>query len=119
VFEGNEPSERVYRPEVKVDPWGWAIGQLSDIGALCEANLIPVEAVSVDVDAVREQAKQIVELAQSLAPTACTSVDQCFRWTSDIAETVRLMVKNMDDLSMLDTEHTAPWLGEARHHLGR
>lgn len=112
TFEGNEPCERVFRPEVSADPWGWTIGQLSDIVALCEANLIPVEAVRVDVDAVGGQALQIVEFAQSLAPAACKSVDQCYRWTSDIAETVQLMVTNMHDRSMLDREYAAPWLRE-------
>jgi hypothetical protein len=111
AFEGNEPSERVFASEVTADPWDWTIGQLSDVGALCEANLVPAEAVSVDVDAVGSQAPQIVEYAQSLAPAACTSVDQCYRWTSDIAETVQLMVKNMDDPTMLDREYAAPWLG--------
>jgi hypothetical protein len=111
TFEGNEPSERVFAAEVNADPWGWAIGQLSDVGALCEANLISNESVSADVDAVRRQASQIVEFAQSIAPTACTSVDQCYRWTSDIAETVQLMVKNMEDPSLLDREYAAPWLG--------
>lgn len=115
TFEENEPCARVFRPEVNADPWSWAMSQLSDIGALCEANLIPAEAVSVDIDAVGGQARQIIELAQSLAPKACTSADQCFRWTSDIAETVQLMVKNMDDPSMLDQEYTAPWLGESLH----
>ena len=118
AFEGSEPSARVFAPEVNADPWGWTIGQLSDVGALCEADLIRPEAVSVDVDAVGGQASQIVEFAQSLAPTACTSVDQCYRWTSDIAETVQLMVRNMDDPSMLDREYTAPWLGRTLHHHG-
>lgn len=111
TFEGNEPCARVFAPEVNTDPWGWTIDQLSDVGALCEANSIPIETVSVDVDAVGGQASQIVEFAQSLAPTACTSVDQCYRWTSDIAETVQLMVKNMDDVRVLDSEYAAPWLG--------
>src|SRR5262245_43659427 len=115
TFEGNEPCARVFRPEVTADPWSWATAQLADIGALCEANRIPVEAVSADIDAVRGQAAQIAEVAQSLAPAACTSVDQCFRWTSDIAETIRLMAENMDDPSMLDREHTAPWLDETLH----
>ncbi len=110
TFEGNEPSARVFAAEVNADPWGWAMRQLSDVGALCEANLIPTEVVRVDVDAVGRQASQIVEYAQSIAPTACTSVDQCYRWTSDIAETVQLMVKNMDDPSVLDSEYAAPWL---------
>jgi hypothetical protein len=111
TFDGNEPCARVFAPEVKADPWGWTIGQLSDVGALCEANLIPVEAVSVDVEPVGRQTSQIVEFAQSLAPTACTSVEQCYRWTSDITETVQLMVKNMDDPRVLDSGYAAPWLG--------
>ena len=117
TFEGNEPCARVFRPEVAADPWSWATSQLADIGALCEANLIPVDAVRVDIDAVAEEAAHIVESAQSLAPSACTSADQCFRWTNDIAETVQLMVKNMDDPSMLDRDYTALWLGETLHHL--
>lgn len=117
TFEENEPCARVFRPEVTADPWSWTASQLSDVGALCEANRIPVEAVRVDIDAVRGEASRIVELARSLAPTACTSVEQCFEWTNDIAETVQLMVKNMDDPSMIDREYAAPWLGETPHRL--
>ena len=112
IFEGNEPCARVFRPEVNADPWSWTTSQLSDIGALCEASQVPIEAVRADIGAVGGEAPHIVASAQSLAPTACTSVDQCFRWTEDVTETVQLMVRNMDDPSMLDHQYTAPWLGE-------
>jgi hypothetical protein len=111
TFDGSEPSARVFAAEINADPWGWALGQLCDVGALCDTSLISPEAVSADVEAVGGQASEIVEFAQTLAPTACTSVDRCYRWTRDVAETVQLMVKNMDDPSLLDREYAAPWLG--------
>lgn len=112
-FTGNEPCERVWQPEVKADPWAWAAAQLSDLAALCEAGGIPRSEVEDDVDDVRAQAGLIVDAARSLAPSACTSAEQCHRWTSDAAGAVRLMVENMDDVSLLDREYTALWLAPA------
>src|SRR6476469_4579765 len=30
-FDGDEPSDRVFKPEITADPWAWATAQLSDL----------------------------------------------------------------------------------------
>jgi hypothetical protein len=114
TFTGNEPCERVWDSALKEDPWHWALEQLADIGTLCEHNGVPRDTVAEDIGDVADQRGRIVQFAQDLAPTACTSVSQCFALTKDVSETVRVMVKNMDDLSKLDDEYVAPWLGSDR-----
>ena len=109
-FDGDEPCDRVWRPEIKADPWAWALGQLSDLEAVCGAAGVAVARVQPDVADIREQAEQIVDTARALAPTACTSRDRCYRWTRDVAGTVRIMIATMDDPSILDREATKPWL---------
>jgi hypothetical protein len=114
TFAGNEPCERVWDPALTADPWHWALEQLADIGTLCERNDVTRLTVAEDIGDVADQRGRIVQFAQDLGPTACTSVSQCFALTKDVSETVRLMVKSMDDVSKLDVDYVAPWLGSAR-----
>lgn len=109
-FTGNEPCERVWRPEIKMDPWTWAAAELSDIALVCEAAGVAAPVAEADAEEVRAQAELIVDTARSLAPEACTSAEQCYGWTRDVTGTVRLMVQNMSDPSLLDREAAAPWL---------
>ena len=111
TFDGLEPSERVWDDELRDDPWHWAIQQLSDIDSIFAAKGVNIVDVDVDFDEVRAEAAQIVATAQAYAPTACTSVQSCHRWTKDASGTIRLMVKNMNDVKMLDHAHVSPWLG--------
>ncbi|MGH3328706.1 MAG: hypothetical protein ACRDPT_13085 [Streptomycetales bacterium] len=114
TFTGNEPCERVWDPGLKEDPWSWALEQLADIGSLCERNDVSRDAVADDVGDVYDRRAWIVGVARDLAPAACTSVDQCYALTKDVSETVRLMVENMDDVSMLHDKYVAPWMGNVR-----
>jgi hypothetical protein len=92
-FDGDEPSDRVFKPEITADPWAWAFGD--------------------DARDVRDQAAAIVDTARALAPTACRSRDQCFRLTRDVAETVRIMVDNLADPALLDPADAKAWLDAA------
>lgn len=105
-FDGVEPCARAYLDEA---PWDWLPRQLADIGAVCEAGGVPRAEVAEDVAEVRDHAAEIVAAAQAFAPTRCTSNDRCYRWTSDVAESVRLMIATTQSPHLLDREHTAPW----------
>ena len=109
-FDGDEPSDRVFREELTADPWAWAVGRLSDLKAVADAAGLPPDAVADDVGDVREQAALIVDTARTLAPTECRSRDQCFRMTRDVAETVRIMVDNLVSPTLLDRAAVRLWL---------
>jgi hypothetical protein len=109
-FDGNEPSERAWSPEIKADPWSWAQRQLSDIGRLCVTSSVGVEDLADDVDDLRQEAEAIVRAAESFGPARCTSVGQCHRWTRDVTESVRLMTSNMRNPELLDKDYARPWL---------
>jgi hypothetical protein len=109
-FNGNEPSERVFRKELTADPWGWAAAQLSDLKTVADAAGLPPDTVANDADDVREQVALIVDTARALAPARCRSREQCFRMTRDVAGTVRIMVDNLADPALLDPDAVRLWL---------
>jgi len=109
-FNGDEPSDRVFRKELTADPWSWAAAHLSDLTAVADAAGLPPDAVADDARDVREQAALILDSARALAPTECRSRDQCFRMTRDIAGTVRIMVANLADPALLDPAAVRLWL---------
>ena len=109
-FDGDEPSDRVFREELTADPWAWAVDRLSDLKAVADAAGLPPDAVADDAGDVREQAALIVDTARTLAPTECRSRDQCFRMTRDVAETVRIMVDNLVSPTLLDRAAVRLWL---------
>jgi hypothetical protein len=109
-FDGDEPSDRVFREELTADPWAWATAQLSDLEAVADAAGLAPDAVAVDAPDVRAQTALIVDTARSLAPTECRSREQCFQLTRDVAGTVRIMVDNLADPALLDRAAAAPWL---------
>jgi hypothetical protein len=109
-FDGNEPSDRVFREDLAADPWAWAAAQLSDLKAVADAAGLPPDTVADDASDVREQAPLIVDTARALGPTTCGSLDQCFRMTRDVAGTVRIMVDNLADPALLDLSAVRLWL---------
>jgi hypothetical protein len=109
-FNGNEPSDRVFREELTADPWAWATAQLSDLKALADAAGLPPDTVADDAHDVREQVALILDTARTLAPTQCRSRDQCFSMTRDVTETVRIMVDNLADPALLDPAAVRLWL---------
>jgi hypothetical protein len=109
-FDGNEPSDRVFREELTGDPWAWAAAQLSDLEAVADAAGLSPDAVADDARDVREQVARIVDTARAVAPTECRSRDHCFRMTRDVAGTVRIMVDNLADPALLDPTSIRLWL---------
>ena len=62
AFEGWEPGERCFVPEMSADPLGWVGARLSDLGALLDAAGIDrSEAAPGDISALRRSAPDIVE----------------------------------------------------------
>jgi hypothetical protein len=76
-FDGDEPCDRVWRPEIKADPWAWATAALSDVAAVAAAGGVPPGEVDADADDIRDEASSIIDSARSLAPLpgAVPSVD--------------------------------------------
>jgi hypothetical protein len=109
-FEGDEPSDRVFRDEITADPWAWTVAQLSALDAVAAAAGLPPDAVAADAPDVREQAALITDTARSLEASRCASRERCFRWTRDVAGTVRIMAAGMADPALLDRAAAAPWL---------
>lgn len=110
TFAGLEPSARVYLDE---EPWAWLRARLDDVGEVCAAGGVSGTEIAADVPDVRDSAAEIVAAAQSLAPTRCTSNEQCHRWTRDVAESVRLMIATTGSPERLDRAHLAPWTAES------
>lgn len=111
-FNDVEPSDRVFREDLTADPWAWAAAQLSDLNAVADAAGLLPDEIGDDARDVRGQASLIVDTARLLAPTVCRSQDQCFRMTRDVAATVRIMIDNLADPSLLDPAAVQPWLEE-------
>ena len=109
-FDGDEPSDRIFREELTADPWAWATAQLSDLQAVADAAGLPPDAFADDARDVREQIRMIIDTAQMLAPAECRSRNQCFRMTRDVTETVRIMVNNLADPALLDPAAVRLWL---------
>jgi hypothetical protein len=109
-FNGNEPSDRVFREELTADPWAWAAAQLSDLKAVADAAGLPPDTVADDARDVRDQVALIIDTARALAPTECRSRDQCFRMTRDVTGTVRIMVDNLADPALLDPAAVRLWM---------
>ena len=107
-FEGNEPSERNWDPQLTADPWSWLHEQFTSAGRGASAGGWPLTAE--DAEEVAGMADVLVAQAQRFAPERCGSAAECFALTRDARGSVRLMVENLIRKDLLDTERTAAWL---------
>ncbi len=64
-FEGVEPSDRVWRDEIKRDPAGWLAGELGDLPALLARAGVENEDVVADAAALREAIPAIVAAVEA------------------------------------------------------
>ncbi len=67
-FEGVEPSDRVWRDEIKQDPTAWLAGELSDLGAVLRRGGIDIAGaawVESDAAAVRDAIPTIVAAVEA------------------------------------------------------
>ncbi len=113
TFNGVEPTPRVWDGLAGRDPWEWLAEQLGDVAALLRRNGLPTDHLRDDQAAITADLPRIVEIAQSLQPSRCRDVHQCFEWTKDQSATVRLMRQNMAVPEKLDVNYVKPWLERA------
>lgn len=106
-FEGNEPCERVWDPQLSADPWRWLERQFAYVGGEGGKNPWPVPAP--DAVELSRLSGTIVALARELGPDRCGSSAQCYELTRDVVDAVRLMLKNLRRPDLLDESWIAPW----------
>ena len=113
TFDGDEPTPRVWDGLAGRDPWEWLAEQLGDVAALLRRKGLPTDDLRDDQAAITADVPMIVEIAQTLQPSRCRDVHQCFEWTKDQSATVRLMQENMAEPEKLDVNYVKPWLERA------
>jgi hypothetical protein len=112
VFDGPEPSDRVWSEELTNDAWAWLRSRLVDIEqTAADAGIDPGPARE-DADAVRDAADRIVATAQSVGPEHALSRDETFRLTRDAALRVRMLIGLVEDPAALDHDYLRPWTQE-------
>ncbi|BBF99634.1 MULTISPECIES: hypothetical protein [Pseudonocardia] len=109
-FDGVEPSDRAWSPELTADPWGWLSDQLHHIeDRLRDAGLDP-GIVRYDADDLRSVVPRIVACARQYGPENVMTRDEEFRLTRDAAERVRRMITLVPPTTPLDREYLRPWI---------
>jgi hypothetical protein len=102
-FEGNEPCPRAWDPQLTASPWDWLEDQIRQLGHGAWQLYPP------DAGELSGQAGTVVALAQQFAPDRCRSAAQCFELTTDVSDAVRIMLSELQQPELLDTERVAPW----------
>jgi hypothetical protein len=108
-FDGVEPCERHWADEVKKAPWEWLHRQLSDVPGVAATAGVRLGDPAGTGERVRADAAAIVAAARGRAGSECRSVRQCFAWTQDAAEAVRIMLSRLARPDLLDRDRVAPW----------
>jgi hypothetical protein len=108
-FNGVEPCKRHWADEVKKAPWEWLHRQLSDIPGIAATAGVRLSDPAGTGEQVRADADVIVAAARGRAGAECRSAQQCFAWTQDTAEAVRIMLDSLARPDLLDRDRVAPW----------
>lgn len=106
-FLGDEPCSREWDPNLQVDAWQWLEDQFAQLGTGQESEPGPLDAA--DKAELRQLAGVVVALAKQFAPNRCTSAAQCFELTRDARDAVQLMIAELRQPDLLDTEWVSPW----------
>lgn len=106
-FDGNEPSDRVWDPDLTADPWHWLHEQVASSGTSAGGSPWPLDPA--DAAELSGLATAVVDLARQFAPERCGSAEQCFALTRDARESVQLMIEYLARPDLLDLERTALW----------
>jgi hypothetical protein len=108
-FHGVEPCERHWADEIKKAPWEWLHRQLSDIPGIAATAGAELRDPEMTGARVRADALAIVSAARGRAGAECRSVRQCFDWTRDTADAVRIMLDKLDRPELLDRDRVSLW----------
>ncbi len=106
-FDGNEPSDRVWDPQLTASPWQWLGTEIACVGATAGRDGWPIDPA--DAAEISCMADEVVELARRFSPDRCTSASQCYSLTRDAQESVRLMIEYLRQPELLDAAWVAPW----------
>jgi hypothetical protein len=109
-FSGNEPSDRVWDPALTADPWRWLGDQVASAGAAADGKPWPLDPA--DASELPGLADEVVTLARRFSPVRCDSAAECFRLTSDVGPTVRLMISYLQRPDLLDVAWVSPWTAD-------
>jgi hypothetical protein len=109
-FSGNEPSGRVWDPALTADPWRWLGDQIASAGAAAGGTAWPLDPG--DAAELPGLADEVVALARRFSPVRCRSAAECFRLTSDVRQTVRLMIGYLQRPDLLNAAWVAPWIAD-------
>ena len=107
-FLGDEPCARVWDSQLTTDPWRWLEDQFIHLGPGPGSGPWPLD--STDAVEMRQLAGTVVAVARQFAPDRCTSAKQCFELTRDVRDAVQLMIAELQQPDLLDTEWVAPWV---------
>jgi hypothetical protein len=108
-FEGNEPCERHWDPDLTADPWAWLRDQIASLGTAAGGAAWPLDPG--DAAELPGLAEVVVATAQRFAPARCGSAAECFQLTRDVEDAVQLMIATLRAPERLDRDRAAPWLG--------
>jgi hypothetical protein len=107
-FDGNEPLDRAWDPNLTADPWQWLGDQFASLGAGSGHDPWPLDPQ--DAAQWPGLADQVVALAQNFGPQRCASAAECFGLTRDVRDTVQLMISSLERPELLDAERASPWM---------
>ena len=110
-FEGNEPVERAWDPELTADPWRRLHDRFAGLGGGLGGT--PWQLEAGDAAELSGLADVVVTLARELGPERCRSAAECFALTRDAQESVRLMIEYLTRPDLLDVDWVAPWTAAA------
>ena len=106
-FDGNEPCDRIWDPQLTASPWQWLATEIAGAGATASRDGWPIDPA--DAAEISRMADEVVELARRFSPDRCTSASQCYSLTRDAEESVRLMIQYLRQPELLDSAWVAPW----------
>ena len=106
-FSGDEPSPRVWDPELAARPWDWLGGHLAYMSTANGNG--PWRLEPADAAELSRLADVIVSLARQVSPARCGSASQCFQLTRDARKSVQLMIGSVRQPALLDLEWISPW----------
>jgi len=107
-FDGNEPRDRAWDPNLTADPWQWLGDQFASLGAGSGHDPWPLDPQ--DAAEWPGLADQVVGLARSFGPQRCGSAAECFGLTRDVRDAVELMISSLVRPELLDAERASPWM---------
>jgi hypothetical protein len=107
-FDGDEPCDRAFDPDLTADPWQWLGDQFASLGAGSGHGPWPLDPL--DAAEWPGLADQVVALARRFGPQRCASAAECFGLTRDVRDAVQLMIASLERPDLLDAGRASPWM---------